>query len=89
MDGLQPVIGEGVAELFVGHQGGVNVLLATRLSAMFKRERDRRRAGLDLAHVKGHSGCPINDRADALQRWRECRERPREDSAQSALFTRA
>ena len=66
MDGLQPVIGEGVAELFVGHQGGVNVLLATRLSAMFKRERDRRRAGLDLAHVKGHSGCPINDRADAL-----------------------
>ena len=36
------------------------------LHKMFNQEARRRNGGLDVGHVKGHSGDPLNDRADML-----------------------
>ena len=66
MDGHRAVVGSGAAELYCGPSGGVNVVLANHLHKMFKQEAQRRNGGLDVGHVKGHSGDPLNDRADML-----------------------
>jgi hypothetical protein len=66
MDGHRAVVGSGAAELYCGPSGGVNVVLANHLHKMFNQEARRRNGGLDVGHVKGHSGDPLNDRADML-----------------------
>lgn len=43
-----------------------NVALAERCQSLLAAERARRRGGVTLAHVKGHSNNAGNDRADAL-----------------------
>eukprot|EP01046_Picozoa_sp_COSAG06_P049979 COSAG06_NODE_7807_length_2365_cov_5.041005_3_plen_102_part_00 len=53
------------SETYVGPQGGVNSVLFTAVHHIYDREAARRLGGLDLAHVKGHSGDVLNDRADA------------------------
>ena len=42
------------------------MVLANHLHKMFNQEARRRNGGLDVGHVKGHSGDPLNDRADML-----------------------
>ena len=67
MDGRTPQIGDrGGSETYVGPQGGVNSVLFTAVHHIWDQEVARRRGGLDLAHVKGHSKDVLNERADTL-----------------------
>ena len=50
----------------MGPQVGVNSVLFTAVHHIWDQEAARRRGGLDLAHVKGHSKDVLNERADTL-----------------------
>ena len=64
-DGKSAPLGSLMREMLTG-TGGVNVVLTDSVRRMHTRERDRRKGGVLLAHVKGHSGDAGNDRADSL-----------------------
>ena len=64
-DGKSAPLGSLMREMLTG-TGGVNVVLTDIVRRMHTRERDRRKGGVLLAHVKGHSGDAGNDRADSL-----------------------
>ena len=66
MDGLSAIVGEAFRELHGSYVGGINVVLSHHVRAIYKNECDRRRGGVNLGHVKGHSGDPGNEAADSL-----------------------
>ena len=66
MDGLSAIVGEAFREMHGQSVGGINVVLSHHVRAMYDKECDRRRGGVNLGHVKGHSGDPGNDAADSL-----------------------
>ena len=65
-DGLMAPLGSHFREVAVAGNGGINVVISGQVRKAYNRERDRRRGGLELGHVKGHSGCYGNERADDL-----------------------
>ena len=64
-DSKSAPLGSLMREMLTG-TGGVNVVLTDSVRRMHTRERERRKGGVLLAHVKGHSGDAGNDRADSL-----------------------